>query len=142
MAEHEHRYSPVAPYLMVHDGGAAIEHYKSAFGAEASERYDHAGKVGHVTLRINGADVMLSDEFPEHRDVVGTLSPKTLGGTTITISLAVDDVDRWYERAIRAGMSALRPPKDEFYGRNAKMRDPFGHVWSLTGPNKDPGKKG
>jgi PhnB protein len=142
MAEHEHRYSPVAPYLMVHDGRAAIEHYKSAFGAEESERYDHAGKVGHVTLRINGADVMLSDEFPEHLDTVGTLSPKTLGGTTITISLAVDDVDRWYERATQAGMFALRPPKDEFYGRNAKLRDPFGHVWSLTGPNKGTNKQG
>jgi PhnB protein len=136
MTKNEHRYAPVAPYLMVHDGSAALEHYKQAFGAEPSERYDHEGKIGHVTLRINGADVMLSDEFPEHLDTVGTRSPKTLGGTTTTISLAVDDVDHWFERACKAGMSALRPPKDEFYGRNGKLRDPFGHVWSLTGPKK------
>ncbi len=132
----EHRSSPVAPYLMVHDGPAAIDLYKHAFGAEESERYVHEGKIGHVTLRINGADVMLSDEFPEHLATVGTLSPKTLGGTTTTIALAVDDVDRWFERACKAGMNALRPPKDEFYGRNGKLRDPFGHVWSLTGPKK------
>ncbi len=75
---------------------------------------------------------MLSDEYPEYLDTVGTLSPKTLGGTTTTISLAVDDVDRWYERATQAGMFALRAPKDEFYGRNGKLRDPFGHVWSFA----------
>jgi PhnB protein len=136
MSRHEHRYSPVSPYLMVDDGKSAIDLYKSAFGAEELERYEHAGKVAHVTLRINGSDVMLSDEFPEHLETVGTLSPKTLGGTTFTISLAVDDVDRWYERAVAAGMFALRPPKDEFYGRNGKLRDPFGHVWSLIGPKK------
>lgn len=136
MTQNEHRYSPVAPYLMVHDGGAAIELYKQAFGAEVSERYDHEGKIGHVTLRINGADVMLSDEFPEHLDTVGTLSPKTLGGTTTTIALAVDDADHWFECACTAGMTAIRPPKDEFYGRNGKLRDPFGHVWSVTGPVK------
>jgi PhnB protein len=59
------------------------------------------------------------------------------GGTTTTISLTVDDVDRWFERATAAGMNTLRVPQDEFYGRNAKLRDPFGHVWSLTGPKKD-----
>jgi PhnB protein len=136
MSGKERSYSPVAPYLMVHDGRAAIEHYQRALGAEELERYDDEGRVGHATLRINGADVMLSDEYPEYVDTVGTLSPKTLGGTTSTVSLAVDDVDRWFERATGAGMSALRPPKDEFYGRNAKLRDPFGHVWSFTGPKK------
>jgi PhnB protein len=137
MTDKERVYSPVAPYLMVHDGRAAIEHYQRALGAEESERYDHEGRIGHATLRINGADVMLSDEYPEYLDVVGTLSPKTLGGTTTTIALSVEDVDHWFDRATKAGMSALRPPKDEFYGRNAKLRDPFGHVWSLTGPKKD-----
>jgi PhnB protein len=121
---------------MVHDCAAAIEHYKRAFGAVEVERYDYEGKIGHATLQINESDVMLSDEFPAHLDTVGTQSPNVLGGTTTTISLSVDDVDRWFERATKAGMSTLRPPKDEFYGRNGKLRDPFGHVWSLTGPKK------
>ena len=114
----------------------ATEHYKRAFGPVEVERYDHEGKIGHLTLRINESDVMLSDEFPAHLDTVGTQSPKALGGTTTTISLSVDDVDRWFERATNAGMDTLRQPKDEFYGRNGKLRDPFGHVWSLTGPKK------
>lgn len=129
-----HDYSSVSPYLMVDRGTEAVEFYKQAFAAEVVETYPHEGRLGHATLRINGGDVMLSDEFPEYQAMVGTKSPKTLGGTTCTVSLAVDDVDKWHERAVGARAEALRPPSDEFYGRTSKIRDPFGHVWSLTGP--------
>jgi PhnB protein len=130
-------YSPVSPYLMVHDGAGALDFYQRALRAEVRETYPYEGKLGHATLRINGADVMLSDEFPEHIDLTGTKSPKTLGGTAVTISLAVEDVDMWFDRAIAAGATPLRRPQDEFYGRMGKLRDPFGHVWSFTGPTKE-----
>ena len=68
--------------------------------------------------------------------MIGTQSPDVLGGTTTTINLSVDDVDAWFDRAIGQGAVALRPPADEFYGRHGKLRDPFGHVWSITGPKK------
>ena len=63
--------------------------------------------------------------------------PKSLGGTTVTVNLTVDDVDAWFGRAVAAGATSLRAPADEFYGRHGKLRDPFGHVWSLIGPKKD-----
>ena len=129
-------YSPVSPYLMVDDGNGALEFYQRALNAEVRETYPYEGKLGHAMLRINGGDVMLSDEFPEHAAITGTQAPKTLGGTTTTVSLAVEDVDAWYQRATEAGATTLRPPKDEFYGRMCKIRDPFGHVWSFTGPTK------
>lgn len=134
MAEDVSRPAAVAPYLSVSDGAGAIALSIAAFGAEELERYDYEGKVGHVTLLINGGQVMLSDEFIEYAELVGTKAPKTLGGTTVTIHLTVDDVDIWFDRAVKAGAVSLRPPKDEFYGRQAKLRDPFGHVWGLVGP--------
>jgi len=129
-----HEYSPVSPYLMVDQGNEALEFYKQAFGAEVIETYPWEGRLGHATLRINGGDVMLSGEFPEYYERTGTKSPATLGGTTCTISLAVDDVDKWHARATGAGAQTLREPTNEFYGRMSKVRDPFGHVWSFTGP--------
>jgi PhnB protein len=134
----ERRYAPVAPYLSVRGGDRAVEFYKDAFGAEVVETYKMEGddRLGHATLAINGSDVMLADEFPEYEAIVGTKSPEALGGTTVTISLAVDDVDAWYDRAVAAGGASIRPPQDEFYGRHGKLRDPFGHVWSITGPKK------
>jgi PhnB protein len=93
------------------------------------------GKLGHATLKINGSNVMLSDEFPEH--VTGVRSPKSLRGTTCTVSLAVDDADAWFDRALAAGAEVVRPLNDEFYGRSGKVRDPFGHTWGIVGPVKD-----
>ena len=123
----------IAPYLSVRGGSAAIEFYTTAFGAEELERYDYEGKLGHATLKINGGVVMLADEFPDMEDQIGNVAPDTLGGrTTFTINLTVDDADARYDRAIKAGASTVRAPSDEFYGRNAKIRDPFGHVWAFV----------
>ena len=132
------KYLPITPYLMVRGGKAAGEFYARAFGAEELERYDDPDgeRLGHVTLRINGAHVYLSDEYPELVDQVGTRSPADLGGTTVTISLTVDDADAWWTRATAAGAQIVRPLADEPYGRSGKLRDPFGHVWSIIGPLK------
>ncbi len=128
----------LAPYLMVRGGLKALGFYARAFGAEEVERYmDKNGqRLGHATLRINGATIYVSDEFPE-LEYVKTRSPSTLGGTTVSITLQVDDVDAWYERAVAAGAEAVRPPTDEFYGRSGNMRDPFGHLWAFVGPVKE-----
>ena len=127
-------YAPVGVYLMVHDGNGALEFYKRAFDAEVTEIYPWEGRLGHATLKINGGEVMLSDEFDEK--ITGTRSPKSLGGTTATVSLTVDDADRWFERAVSAGAEVVRPLNDEFYGRSGKVRDPFGHTWGILGPVK------
>jgi PhnB protein len=52
------------------------------------------------------------------------------------VSLTVDDADRWFERAVDAGTTVIRPLKDEFYGRSGKLRDPYGHTWGILGPVK------
>ncbi len=136
MAEEHRKYGALTPYLMVNDGVGAIDFYAKAFGAEVIERYDFEGRLGHATLSLNGGHLLLSDEYPEYAEFTGTHAPTTLGGTTVTVTLAVDDVDLVYDRAIAAGASIVRAPKDEFYGRSGKLRDPFGHVWSLAGPVK------
>lgn len=127
-------YAPFGVYLMVHDGFGACEFYKRAFAAEVTETYPWEGKLAHATLRINGGEVMISDEFPE--DTTGVRSPASLGGTTTSVSLAVDDADRWFERAVGAGATVIRPLRDELYGRAGKIRDPYGHTWGILGPVK------
>ena len=125
--------SPVAPYLSVRGGSDAVAFYAKAFGAEELERYDFEGKVGHAALRINGGAVYLADEFREHEAMVGNVAPATLDNrTTSTVNLNVDDADAWFQRAVEAGCTPIREVTDEFFGRHGKVRDPFGHVWSLV----------
>lgn len=126
---------PVMAYLMVSDGPAAIDWYCAAFGATVQARFDQDdGRVGHAMLGINGGHIYLADEFPEVQDRVGARSPTSLGATTVSMALAVDDVDAWLARATGQGATVIRPAENEFYGRHAKLADPFGHVWSLLGP--------
>ena len=126
-------HAGVTPYLSVRDGAAAIDFYKAAFAAQEVERHAFEGKLGHATLRINGGRVMLADEFPDLEAVTGNVAPPTLDGrTTFTLTLTVNDADAWQARALKAGATEIRACSDEFFGRHGKVRDPFGHVWSLV----------
>ena len=119
----------VYPYLRVRDAGRALDFYRQAFGAEELFRLtEPGGRIGHAEIKIGGTTLMLADEYPE-MNIVG---PQTLGGTSFSIHLHVDDADAWIERAVAAGATVLRPAADAFYGeRSGSVRDPFGHEWLL-----------
>ena len=51
------------------------------------------GKIGHAEIRIAGAIIMLSDEFPQHGQ-----SPTRLGGTTVSILIYVPEVDAFVQK--------------------------------------------
>ena len=130
------RMPPVAPYLTVSDGQAAVEFYKAAFGANELFRQlaDDGQRLLHCSLELNGGHVMLSDEFPEW-GTGGCTAPTRLNGTSVTIHLEVDDADALWRRALDAGCEVIMPLADMFWGaRYGKLRDPFGHVWSLGSP--------
>ena len=121
----------VYPYLRVHDTAQAIAFYARAFGAEESFRLtEPSGRIGHAEVKIGPATVMLSDEYPEH-DIKG---PRSLGGTTFSIHLHVENVDAAFARAVEAGAAVVRPLQNQFHGeRSGTVRDPFGHEWLLGG---------
>lgn len=122
-------YPPLIPKFAVHDAAEAIEFYKTAFGATELYRLidPESGKIGHTQLMLNGSLVMFSDEYPQHNK-----TPRTLGGTSMTLCLMVDDVDATVARATAAGATVTKPPSNQFYGhRSATVRDPFGHEWML-----------
>ena len=77
---------------------------------------------------------MLADEFSE----MGYKSPKTLGGSPVSIMIYVEDVDTVFKQAIAAGAKEQRPVKDQFYGdRLGTLEDPFGHVWHVSTHKED-----
>lgn len=123
------------PYLCFKDAPAAIDFYKKAFGATEVMRLVGPGtKIGHAEIRIGNSAIYLSDEFPDH----GVLSPETLGGSPVSMSLSVDDVDAVAARAIAAGAKEVRPIADQFYGeRSGQFADPFGYVWNISTPKEE-----
>ena len=128
-------YPRVSPYLIVDGAAAAIDFYSSVLGATERMRMpDRDDKIGHAELQIGDSVVMLADEYPE----MGLQGPKSLGGSPVTISVYVEDVDDVFDRAVKAGATSLRPVKDEFYGdRLGQFEDPFGHRWSVASHVED-----
>jgi PhnB protein len=123
-------YPQVTPYLCVEGANRAIEYYSTVFGARERMRMGAPdGKVGHAELEIGDSLLMLADEFPE----MGMRSPRAVGGTPVTISVYVDDVDGVFERAVQGGAKPLRQVENQFYGdRTGQFEDPFGHRWSIS----------
>lgn len=130
-------YHTVIPHLTVRNAAAAIDFYRAAFGAEEVYRMpDPQGEgIWHAELKIGNSPVFLNDEYPDVD--MGGIAPNTLGGTPVTIHLNVEDVDAWFERAVRAGASIAMELEDMFWGdRYGKLVDPFGHQWSMASPIK------
>jgi len=125
------------PYLVISNAAKAIEFYKRAFGATELFRMaaPDGSRLMHATIKIGDASVMMSDEFPEYG---GNRGPDIVGGTTVSIHLYVPDVDKAFAQALEAGASAIMPVADMFWGdRYGKLRDPFGHEWSLATHKRD-----
>ena len=135
MSKNPTYHAAAIPYLMVRGAAEALAFYTKAFGAEETMRFPMPdGKIGHAEIRIEGAPVFLADESPE----AAMRSPQQLGGTTVTVSIYVEDVDSIAQRASDAGAKVLRPVADQFYGdRVGVLKDPFGHSWSFASRIED-----
>jgi PhnB protein len=123
-------YRTATPYLIVQGAADAIAFYKRAFGAtEMLRMADPQGRVGHAEIKIGDSVIMLADEHP----AMGYRGPRSLGGSSVSILLYLEDVDGVFERAVRAGAKAQRPVANQFYGdRSGTLEDPFGHVWTVA----------
>ncbi len=123
-------YPRVTPYLLVEGAAAAIDFYTRVFGAKERMRMPGPdNKIGHAEIQIGNSMVMLADANPQ----MGHKSPKTLGGTPISLLLYVENADDTVKRAVAAGGKVVRPVENQFYGdRMGGVEDPFGHLWYVA----------
>ena len=121
----------VTPYLTVKGAVAAIDFYKKAFGAEEVSRMPDQRdptKLMHAHLRINGADVLMSDDFAGAMEELGGAMPRG-----VTMHVQVDDAHAWWKRALAAGASVKMELAEQFWGDTyGQLKDPFGHSWSIA----------
>ena len=123
-------YPRVTPYLHVDGASKAIDFYRTVFGAKERMRMAGPdGRIGHAELEIGNSMIMVADEHPD----MNIRGPKSVGGTPVTVLVYVEDVDRAFERALKAGAKELRPVQNQFYGdRSGQFEDPFGHQWNVA----------
>src|SRR5437867_2805732 len=128
-------FHTITPHLIVQDAARAIEFYKKAFGAQEEVRHmmPDGKAVMHAQLKIGNSMVMIANEFPPT-----CLSPKSRGGTSVSLHIYVENADATFDRAVKAGCSVKMPMSDMFWGdRYGQVEDPFGHQWSIGTHKKD-----
>ncbi|MCI0607046.1 VOC family protein [bacterium] len=128
-------FHTITPHLVIRDAEKAIEFYGKAFGAETKSVHKTPdGKIMHASLKIGNSILFLADEFPSWH----VLSPLSLNGSPVVLHIYTDDVDGVFQRAVNAGATVSMPVADQFWGdRYGKLKDPFGHEWSIGTHKED-----
>ena len=122
----------ICPYLLYADLDSALQWLAKAFGLR--ERSRNAGADGnpvHAEMALEEDDGLILMGCPGP----GYQNPKKLGHITQYLYIAVDDVDKHFERAARAGAVVFEKPADQPYGhRRYGAEDPEGHRWYFAQP--------
>jgi uncharacterized glyoxalase superfamily protein PhnB len=118
----------ITPYLCCKGAAEAIDFYTRAFGATVREKIlQPDGRIGHAELTIEGAAIMLADEFPDLSFRGATADAPT----SVMVHLVVRDIDAFAQRAAEAGATVVRPVDPGPGHRRGKLRDPWGHLWMI-----------
>jgi len=119
------------PYLLYSDVRKALGWLNKAFGfKEFGDRFEGKdGTIQHAAMRISkdGEILMMGCPGPKYKN------PKQLGTATQLMYVHVDNVDKHFARAKKAGAKITEKPADTFYGdRRYSVVDPEGHQWSFA----------
>jgi PhnB protein len=118
----------IAPWLTVQNSKAAVNFYKTAFGAIETYRLESPDGGLVVKLSVNGAAFWISDGAPEK------LSPESPGGGTVRMILTVANPDEVFSNALKAGASEIFPVGEEHGWKLGRIADPFGLHWEIGHP--------
>ncbi|TAH35068.1 MAG: VOC family protein [Planctomycetota bacterium] len=125
-------FRTVTPYLVIRNCAEAVKFYQKAFDAKKREvmKGPDGKGVMHAEIEIGNSVLMMCDEMPIMQ---GWVSPQQLNGTTVCLSLYVEDADQLYKKAVKAGCTVTMPLADQFWGdRCGRVRDPYGHEWFIA----------
>ncbi len=107
-----------------------MEFFARGLGAEELFRMPAPdGSVAHAEFIIGDTRIYISGEAEEWHAFAmpeGTMA-------SCLFSIATENCDVSYERAIEAGAISLSEPQNQFWGsRSAVIKDPFGYRWSFN----------
>jgi PhnB protein len=128
----------ITPYLLYRDADAALIFLAKAFGfrRDGQPMKGPDGRVNHAAMRLGKDLIMFGSPGLDYKN------PKDLGARTQSLYVEVDDADKMFARALKAGATPLEQPNDTFYGaRRCAVEDPEGHHWFFAAELAKPARK-
>src|SRR6266404_7848112 len=127
----------ITPYLLYEDVDGALKFLARAFGFRkyGVQMRGPDGKTNHAAMKL-GDDLIMMGRPPR-----GYRNPKRLGQSTQSLYVNVENVDKHFEHARKAGANILQEPADTEYGhRRYGAEDPEGHQWYFAQEIKEEGQ--
>lgn len=126
----------ITPYLYYEDVGSALKFLSRAFGFRKFGRSMSGpdGEINHAVVKIGNELIMMGRPHdPKYKN------PKRLGQATQSLYINIENVDKHFERAKKAGARILEEPTDTLYGHHRYgAEDPEGHQWYFAQDIKKP----
>ena len=119
----------ITPYLLYEDVSGALKFLAKAFGFRkyGAQVKGTDGKINHAAMQLGDDLIMMGYPGPKFKN------PKRLGQATQSLYVNVDEVEKHFARAKKAGAKILEEPTDTEYGhRRYGAEDPEGHQWYLA----------
>jgi PhnB protein len=117
----------LAPWLTVGNSYAAVDFYKTAFGALETYRLETPDGLV-VKLSIAGAEFWLSGGSTNGSSGI------PVGGDTVRMILTLTNPDDVFNKALKAGASQIFPISVAHGWRLGRLVDPFGLHWEIGHP--------
>jgi PhnB protein len=114
-------YHAVTPSLVQNSAAQTIDFCKKAFGAKVRMQLAGSdGKIMHAEIEIGDSVLMLNDVMQDPAQPAG-------------LFLYVENVDKTFAKAVKAGATPIMPPQDMFWGdRFGRIEDPSGNKWGIA----------
>lgn len=119
-------YHNVTPSLTQLDARQTIDFAKKAFGAKVRMCMNGpTGAIVHAEIEIGDSVIMLTDAIHNPAQPAG-------------LFLYVENVDKTFAKAVKAGAEVVMPPQDMFWGdRFGTVKDAQGNTWAIATHRED-----
>ena len=116
--------------IIVADAKAAADYYKKVLNAEIISQTDNEAGMNETMLKLGGVAIRVLDENKD----LGMIAPAQVGTQSIGINLFVDDIDLFFNNAIKEGCKILSPIQEfpKTPAKNAIFSDKFNHLWVIN----------
>ncbi|NHF58517.1 VOC family protein [Flavobacteriaceae bacterium TP-CH-4] len=115
-------YNCVSPYFIVDDPQCFIDFLKTVFDGDVTRCFTKDdGQINHAEVKIMDSIVMLSGTTADYP------------ANSLLLHVYVPDVDKVYEKALRAGCQGLEVPrnKDDDPDKRGMFQDDMGNTWAI-----------